>query len=426
MVQASLTNLYEERSDLAAARSAMFGDKIADICIVGAGFTGLGAALTLAKAGSNVYVVEAAHVGGGASGVNGGQVHPGQRRDQLWLEARIGKARARAVWDIAEEARLWLTEVINQYAIDCAYRPGLLHIAHRKRHFHALAEDAEHLTRHYGVTELEVLDAREIEKYTHMHGAFGGVFNPHGGHLDPLALTRGLALASEAAGAQIYEQSRVLKVVPDGNAWRVITNIGSVRARAVLLSGDGSLDALSDVAAAHVMPLVNFMIATAPLDPALADSVLKGMIAASDTRFVVNYFRRTEDNRIIFGGGESYGSSLPRNFPKRVRTRMLELYPQLVDAPITHGWGGKLGITATRLPFVRQLNAGLYVASGYSGQGVMLAPYTGRIIAQAMLGDNTRFREMASLPVPSLPGGRCLRRPLLTAAMIGFGLLDRI
>ncbi|MGV6874397.1 NAD(P)/FAD-dependent oxidoreductase [Pseudochelatococcus sp. B33] len=425
MAPSSLTNLYAVRPDTAAPRPAVAGDLAADVCIVGAGFTGLGAALTLAQAGADVRVVEAAQVGGGASGVNGGQVHPGQRRDQAWLEARVGHERARALWDIAEEARLWLHEVIGAHAIDCGFRSGLLAIAHRPRHFRALAEEAGHLTRRYGVAGLEVLEGAAIEKYTRMRGAFGGVFNPHGGHLDPLALTRGLARAAEEAGARLHEGSRVVRVAPEGGSWRVVTDAGAVRARSVLLTGDGSLGALSELVAAHVMPLVNFMIATAPLEAALAGSVLSGRIAASDTRYVVNYFRRTDDDRIIFGGGESYGDSLPDDFARRVRGRMLGLYPQLADAPIAHGWGGRLGITATRLPFVRRPEVGLYAASGFSGQGVMLGPYTGRIVAQAIMGDDERFRHLAALPVPPLPGGRWLRRPLLTAAMIGFGLLDR-
>lgn len=425
MASSPLTNLYAERADASPPRPPLAGDDTADVCIVGAGFTGLGAALTLARAGVGVRVVEAARVGGGASGVNGGQVHPGQRRDQAWLEAHVGEDRARALWDIAEEARGWLHELIGAHGIDCDFRPGLLHIAHRPRHFPALAADAEHLARRYGVPGLEVLDARGIEAYTHMRGAYGGVFNPAGGHLDPLALARGLARAAEGAGARIHEQSRVTRVVPDAAGWRVVAGAGSVRARTVLLTGDGSLGGLSEAVAAHVMPLVNFMIATGPLDPALADSVLSRPIAASDTRFVVNYFRRIDGNRIVFGGGESYGDALPADFAQRVRGRMLGLYPQLAGAPVTHGWGGRLGITVTRMPFVRALEAGLYAASGFSGQGVMLGPYAGRIVAEAILGDQTRFRHLAGLPMPALPGGRWLRRPLLTAAMIGFGLLDR-
>lgn len=425
MAPSSLTNLYAVRPDRAAPRPALAGDVAADVCIVGAGFTGLGAALTLAQADRDVRVLEAARVGGGASGVNGGQVHPGQRRDQAWLEEHVGDTRARALWDIAEEARGWLRTLVDTHAIDCDFRPGLLSIAHRPRHFRALAQDAEHLARRYGATGLEVLEGREVEKYTRMRGAFGGVFNPHGGHLDPLALARGLAMAAETAGARVHEHSRVAHVAPDGTGWRVTTDAGSVRARFVLLTGDGSLGALSAPAAAHVMPLVNFMVATAPLEAALADTVLSGPIAASDTRFVVNYFRRTADDRIVFGGGESYGDTLPADFDRVARGRMLDLYPQLAGAPVTHGWGGRLGITMTRLPFVRETGAGLYVASGFSGQGVMLGPYTGRIIAGAMMGDDERFRHLAALPVPRLPGGRWLRRPLLTLAMIGYGLLDR-
>lgn len=420
------TNLYEEGPPPPDSRPPPAGTVRADVCIVGAGLTGLGAALTLAEAGSDVLVVEATRAGGGASGVNGGQIHPGQRRDQGYLERTVGETRARGLWDLAEEARTWLDATIAQHRIACDRRPGLLHLAHRRRLFRDLVADVEHLARHYGVGDIAIYDEKRLAEITGAQGYVGGVLDPQrGGHLNPLALTRGLAAAAQAAGARLAENSPVSRIERQGSHWRVTTAQASIVASTVVVTGDGTSGALHPAIAAHVMPLVNFMIATEPLGPQ-ADAVLAGPIAASDTKHVVNYFRRTGDGRLIFGGGESYGARLPAAFPQRVRRRMLAIFPQLAGARIEHAWGGTLGITAPRLPFVRQLEPGFYAAAGYSGQGVMLGPYTGRLIAQAIGGDAARFDLMASLPIPPLPGGRLLRRPLLVAAMAGFGLLDRL
>lgn len=418
-------NLYETTAPPLAPQPALDGSSRADVAIVGAGLTGLGAALTLARAGRHVIVVERGRVGAGASGINGGQIHPGQRRDQRWLEEKVGQTRARALWDYAAEARRWLFEVIEQEAIACAPQRGLITLAHRPALFRDLAADAEHLARHYGASHLTVVEQADLPRYTGAEGYHGAVFDAEGGHLDPLALTRGLAAAALAAGARIAEDTPATALARTDAGWRVATPRGDIHAASLIVTGDGNNGRLVPVVADHVMPLVNFMIATEPLGP-LADAVLAGPYAGADTRFVVNYFRRTADGRLVFGGGESYGARLPPNFADRVRRRMLPIFPMLESARITHGWGGVLGITAPRLPFVRQIEPGLHVASGYSGQGVMLAPFTGRAMAEAILGDDRRLSVMTDLPVPKLPGGRLLRRPLLIAAMLGFGLLDRL
>ncbi|CAH1672549.1 NAD(P)/FAD-dependent oxidoreductase [Chelatococcus asaccharovorans] len=419
-------NLYEDAPLNAAPATASLSDGArSDICVIGAGFTGLGAALTLAEGGADVLVVEASRIGGGASGVNGGQIHPGQRRDQGWLEAKVGEAEAMRLWQFAEEARRWLQDRIARHGIVCDLEPGLLSLAHRRDIAEGMRADAFHMANRYGVAGLEVLTEADLPRYTGAQGYCGGLFDPHGGHLDPLALTRGLAAAAAAAGARIAEDTTVRRVVRDGTGWRLETSRGAVSARVVVATGDGSIGNLLPEVAAHVVPIVNFMVATSPLGDR-AKTVLRERYAASDTKFVVNYFKRTVDDRLVFGGGESYGNAVPADIRSRVQPRMLKVFPDLADVPLTHAWGGRLGITATRLPFVRRLRPDLYVASGFSGQGVMIGPYTGVAIAEAIGGRSDRFDLMARLPIPRFPGGPLLRRAIVIAAMVGAGLVDRL
>lgn len=148
-------------------------------------------------------------------------------------------------------------------------------------------------------------------------------------------------------------------------------------------------------------------------------------MSAADSRFVVNYFRRTPDGRLLFGGGETYSMAFPSDIAGFVRRHMLRIYPGLADVAITHAWGGSLGVTVHRTPFVRELEPGVRVAAGYSGQGVMLAPWVGALLGRAALGDTAGTDLLARLPCPPFPGGPMLRWPALVAGMSWFALRDR-
>lgn len=407
-------------------RAPLAGSVTADVCVVGGGYTGLAAALALAEAGRKVVVLEANRVGWGASGRNGGQLHSGQRRDQVWLEQRVGIDDARRLWRLGEDAKALVLGLIARHAIDCDWTPGLIDVVHKA----SLAADelgyAEKLRRDYGYEEIEGLDRAEVTAAIGTPRYFAGFRDRGAGHLHPLNFALGLAAAAERAGAVIHEHTRVVGLREGRGGGVETAGGGRVTAETVVLAGNGYLSGLEPDTEARVLPIRNYILATEPLGPARCDALIPGREAVSDSRFVVRYWRLSRDGRMLFGGGETFGLGDPKDMKAFVRHHMIEVYPQLADARVDHAWGGTLAITPTRTPFVRRQRPGLYVAGGYSGQGVSIAVLAGQLMADAIGGDTERFDVFARLPVPRFPGGRRFRAPLLSLAMTWFALRDRL
>jgi len=404
---------------------SLTSDATADVCVIGAGFTGLGAALELARRGTSVIVLEADRVGAAASGLNGGQVHTGQRRDQVWLEKTVGQDDALNLWRLAEDARAHLHAMIAGHAIACDLKPGMIHARHRP---HGEAEDAahiEHMARVYGCDALSLIGPEDLAHELGTPVYHGGLIDRDGGHLHPLNLARGMARAAIAAGAAIHEQSRAIDWRREGGKVVVQTAGGEVTCDQLIISGDGSLNRTARRARTRVMPINNFILTTQPLGER-AQAVIRSDAAVADSRFVVNYFRKTPDGRLLFGGGENYRPGFPADVAGFVRRHMLKVYPQLADVKIEHAWGGTLGITMNRVPFVGDVAPGVRVASGYSGQGVMLAPYVGKLLADAALGETGGVELLSRLPTPPFPGGRLLRWPLTVAGLSWYAMRDRL
>ncbi|MER2507174.1 MAG: FAD-binding oxidoreductase [Amaricoccus sp.] len=412
---------YAETAAASPPFSPLEGAVTADVCVIGGGYTGLSAALHLARAGFDVRLLEAARVGWGASGRNGGQVGSSQRRDQDWLEAAVGVARAHALWRLAQEARALVSELIARHAIACDLRPGVLYAHHRRAYVAESAAYAERLARDYGYESITSLDARETAEALGTEAFHGGALDRGAAHLHPLNFALGLARAASAAGVHIHEASRVTSIGPPVRAAR-----GEVRARYVLVACNGYLGDLVPAVAARVMPINNFIVATEPLAPELAAPLLRGDIAAADSRFVVNYWRMTPDRRLLFGGGESYGYRFPRDIAAVVGPRMRAIYPQLRETRITHAWGGTLAITRSRMPAFQRLGSNVFSAAGYSGHGVAMATLAGKLMAEAVRGGAERFDIFAGIPALPFPGGASLRAPLLALAMTWYALRDRL
>ncbi len=410
------------RSDLAPF-AQLRGETRADVCVVGGGYTGLSAALHLSERGFDVVLLEAHRVGFGASGRNGGQVGSGQRQDQTWIEAAVGTDKAHALWDLAEEAKRLVKSLIHDHAMPVTFHPGVAHACWTASEVSASHRYAEKLARDYGYTHLEALDQAGMERIVGSRVYKGGEVDRDAGHVHPLNYAIGLAKAAAAAGVRIFETSEVHRVEPGANPI-VRTGQGRVLCKQVVLAGNGYLGPLDRKVSAKVMPINNFIIATEPLG-ARASEILAEPIAVADSKFVVNYWRLSEDNRLLFGGGESYGYRFP-DIIKTVSKPMLEVYPQLKGTRIDYAWGGTLAITMNRMPCFTRPAQNLFSASGYSGHGVAMATLAGKLMAEACATQSERFDLMASLPQHRFPGGPTLRWPLLVLAMTWYSMRDRL
>ena len=413
---------YADTARIPEPGPPLAGDTRCHVCVVGAGYTGLSAALALAAAGADVIVVEAQRAGFGASGRNGGQVGSGQRVDQITLEERLGRDHARALWDIAEAAKARVHALVEEHAPDARWTPGVAEVERSTAavaHLHRLSE---HVERRYGYDRTELLDRAGTAALTGSERFAGGVLDHGAAHIHPLRFALGLARAAGAAGARIHEGTRAIGI-EEGARPTVVTDRGRVQADHVILACNGYLGGLDRRIAARVMPINNFLLATEPLGAAMP---LARDVAVADGDFVVSYWRRSEDGRLLFGGGESYGYRFPRDLRRVVRRPLLRIYPQLADARITHAWGGTLAITRSRLPHLARLSPRLLSAGGYSGHGVSMAVIAGEILAEAILGRPGRLDAMAAIPQRPFPGAGRARTPLLALAMSWYALRDRL
>ncbi len=403
------------------------GEITADVCVVGAGYTGLSTALHLAEKGYSVVVLEAQRVGFGASGRNGGQVGHGHNMDQPSLEKKLGKPDARLLWDIAEESIKTTRDLATKHAPDALFKPG-----HASAYFSQKEADAgrkgyEYLAANYDFGA-EYLDKSATENIIGTDQYYGMVLDTNGGHLHPLNYTLGLARGAAAAGAQIYEGAYVHHIKQGRTATDktiVQTEQGRVVADHVVLACNGYSSNLHRKTAARVMPINNYMVATEPLGDRAAQ-ILARDICVYDSKFVLNYYRLSDDGRLLFGGGESYGVKFPTDIAAKVRKPLEALYPQLKGVKIDYAWGGTLGITTSRMPYFARVAPNILTAAGYSGHGVALATLAGKIIAQTIAGQSEQFDALTRVPVMPFPGGRMFSTPVLTLAMTWFSLRDRL
>lgn len=416
---------YAATADLPARAPALEGEHKSDVCIIGAGYAGLSAALHLRQLGFEVTVLDAHRVGWGASGRNGGQVGSGQRMEQPDLEKLVGASDARKLWDISEDAKALVQRLIADLNIDCDYRPGIIHTNHKPIWTDETKEYVEHLHETCDYDKISYVPREEMRELLATEAYYDGTYDSGSGHLHPLKYVLGIAKACIDAGVKIFEQSEVAETI-EGAPVRVKTAAGEVEAQYLILAANGYLGKLNKHTANRVIPINNYIIATEPLSGEVAASLIRNNAAVADTKYVINYYRLSADNRLLFGGRESYRYRFPRDIKSFVRKAMLSIYPQLSDTKIDYGWGGTLGITMNRMPHFEWLAPNMITVGGFSGHGVAMATMAGALAAEAVSGVAERFDVMAKVPTKRIPGGYSARLPLLALGMAFYSLRDKL
>ena len=400
-----------------------------DVCVVGGGYAGLSAALELAARGYAVTLLEAQRVGWGASGRNGGEVIVGFGADgEASIARQFSSGDARRAWDVTVDALALVRERIGRHSIACDYMPGYLTLAVRPRKTDELRRWMDHVTRDYGYP-LEWIDHEGIRGRIASGRFDSGVYDARSGHLHPLKYCLGLAAAARSLGVRIHENSPVF-VVERGARPVVKTAQGVVHCDFLVLAGNVYLGEYGDDVApevsARIMPVGTYMIATEPMGRGRADALIRGRPAASDNNFVLDYFRLSADDRLLFGSGDSYTATTPRNLIARIRASMLAVFPQLADLEIPHAWGGFVDITMNQAPDFGRLGANIYYLQGFSGHGVALAGMAGMMAAQAIAGQAERFDLFTRIAHRPFPGGALMRTPALALGMMYYRLRDML
>ena len=422
-----MQSYYQATRNFEINQPALEGEYEADVCIIGGGYTGLSSALYLANEGVKVILVESNKIASGASGANGGQVSGGMRRDQFYLEKALGFDKAKVLWSIGEEAKYHAKGIIEKYQIKCDYKKGIAHPNHKQKYCEESKQYVDHMINKYDYKDMVYLDDNEMREVTGSDTYFGGSYDEGEAHCHPLNYALGIAKAALEAGAKIFENTAAIKYKIYNNYVRVKTQNGSIKADRVILACNGYLENLEKRLTSKILPMNNYIVATKPLYDETVNKINPRDIAFADSRFVINYFRLSDDKRLLFGGGENYSKELSKNIVPIVTKPLEKIYPFLKGIKIDYAWGGKLAITMNRLPFFTTLHDDKVIsAQGYSGQGVALASYSGKIVSEKITGNGETFDIMSSIPRQSFPGGRFLRNPSMKIGMLYYSLLDRI
>ncbi|QTF55217.1 NAD(P)/FAD-dependent oxidoreductase [Stutzerimonas frequens] len=415
---------YAATANMTKERPALQEAKQTDVCVIGAGYTGLSTALFLLEKGFSVTVLEAAKVGFGASGRNGGQIVNSYSRDLDSIERSVDSSAAKLIGQMAFEGGRIIHERVARYNIQCDLKDGGVFAALSQKQMHHL-EAQKALWERYGYHQLELLDEQGIKRVVASDRYIGGMLDKQGGHIHPLNLALGEAAAVESLGGVVYENSPAVRI-ERGEQPLIHTPTGNVRAKFVVVAGNAYLGDLIPELAAKSMPCGTQVIATEPLDDELARSLLPQDYCVEDCNYLLDYYRLSADKRLIYGGGVVYGARDPADIESIIHPKMLKTFPQLAKVRIDYAWTGNFLLTLSRLPQVGRLGNNIYYSQGCSGHGVTYTHVAGKVIAEALSGQAERFDAFASLPHYPFPGGQRFQAPLSALGALYYSLRDRL
>ena len=396
-----------------------------DICIIGGGLTGISSAINLSKKGYSVILCEARKIGWGASGRNGGQLGIGMRKDQFTIEKKLGLKHAKELWSLGLEAVEDVKNLIKENEIDCHLVNGVMSTACFEKDIDEYKFEIEHMAKNYDFEGYQFFNKEKIREEINSKMYLAGLLNSGSYHLNPLKLTLGLAKVAQKNNVKIFENTPIEKIREEGDRVQVMSKKGLIRANQVVVACNGYLDSILGSKKNKFMPINNYVVATEPLGEKRAREIIKNNYAVCDTRFIIDYYRFSEDWRMVFGGGETFTSNFVKNATSFVSKRMIKVFPQLQNVKIDYSWGGTLAITVNRLPhFGTLMNNKVSYAFGYSGHGLALSVLAGKLIGENIHGDHERFKFFSDINHMSIPLGSIFRRPIYSSAILYYKIRD--
>ena len=416
---------YAASANAAPERPELTGDHQIDVCIVGAGYTGLSTGLYLAEKGYKVAIIEGARVGWGASGRNGGQIVNGLNASLQTIKKRYGQDTATFVAGLVQEGGEIIRERISTYDIKCDLKEKNIFTGLTSAHMGELEERMK-LWASYGLKNQEMLDKNQLREHVNSDLYAGGLIDHSGGHMHPLNLALGEAAAFEQNGGTIYEMSPVIDVDHAAAQPVVRTAKGTITCKTLVLCGNAYLGHVVPTLTSRVMPVSTQVMATEPLGEARARALIPTDACVEDIRYILDYYRLSGDNRLLFGGGTVYGGADPSDIKAKLQRNMDKVFPQLKGVRIDYAWSGNFALSFSRVPQMGRIGGNTYFAHGYSGHGVTGSHTFGRILAEAIHGDLTRFDVFAKVPWYPFPGGRMFRVPYSVIGSWWYGVRDKI
>jgi len=418
------TSYYADSANDKNLRPSLNDNISTDICVIGAGFTGLSTAIHLAEKGFKVTVLEAKRIGFGASGRNGGQIVHSYSRDIDFIEKHYGKEVGTEMGKMAFEGGRIIRRFADQYNIDCHLKDGGIFAACNEKQLREL-EGKKALWEAHGHTDLELLSADKIKEHIGSDIYSGGLLDKSGGHFHPLNLALGEAAAVESMGGQIFEDSEVIRI-EEGDKPVVYTANGSVTCDYIVVAGNAYLGGLIPKLQSKAIPCGTQVIATEVLTEAQQKQLLPQDNCVEDCNYLLDYYRLSNEGRLIYGGGVTYGAREPKKIESMIVPNMLKTFPQLKGTKVDFAWTGNFLLTLMRLPQFGRIGKNMYYAQGYSGHGLTCTHLAGKVLSEVITGDSQRFDVFAGLPQYPFPGGRTFRVPFTAMGAFYYNLRDKL